>query len=126
MFRPRPERSYELTLETLQIDPSIGAKMGFGGVILHGLCSYGFGARALASTVCEGDSTRLSYMSARFTSPVKPGDELETLIWVSPHDNSGGQRVDFVQRVKGTGKVCLGGGVALVKSAGAVKVKAML
>lgn len=24
-----------------QIDPSIGKKLGFGGVILHGLCFYG-------------------------------------------------------------------------------------
>lgn len=26
---------------SLQIDPSIGQKLGFGGVILHGLCFYG-------------------------------------------------------------------------------------
>lgn len=97
-----------------QIDPEIGKKIGFGGVILHGLCSYGHAARAVINALCSGDDSRLKYMSARFTLPVKPGDELETLMWVS----EGGARVDFVQRVKATGKVCLGGGVALLTAGG--------
>lgn len=35
-------------------------------------------------------------------------------MWVSPDAASGGQRVDFVQKIKASGKVCLGGGVALI------------
>jgi peroxisomal enoyl-CoA hydratase 2 len=53
-------------------------------------------------------------MSARFTSPVLPGDTFVTKMWVSDA-NDGGKRVDFEQSVQGTGKVCLGGGVALLK-----------
>lgn len=34
-------------------------------------------------------------------------------MWIS--DEAGGKRVDFVQKIKATGKVCLGGGVALIK-----------
>ena len=102
----------------LHIDPAIGEKIGMGGVILHGLCSYGHAARAVVGAVAGGDDRRLKYLSARFTLPVRPGDELETLMWVTPHsDGSGTSRVDFVQRVKATGKVCLGGGVALLKPA---------
>ena len=44
--------------------------------------------------------------------------QLETKMWVS----EGGKRVDFIQQVKG-GKVCLGGGVALLKPKGASKSK---
>lgn len=42
--------------------------------------------------------------------------QLETSMWLS--DESGGKRVDFVQKIKNTGKVCLGGGVALILAAG--------
>lgn len=89
----------------------IGAKLGFKGAILHGLGSYGFCARALCNAVGKGDGTRLTYMSARFTSPVMPGDALETRMWVSEED--GNTRVDFEQHVKG-GKMSLGGGVAVL------------
>lgn len=37
-------------------------------------------------------------------------------MWVTPvSDGSGNTRVDFVQKIKASGKVCLGGGVALLK-----------
>ncbi|GAA5955300.1 hypothetical protein JCM21900_003038 [Sporobolomyces salmonicolor] len=101
----------------LHIDPAVGKGMNFPGVILHGLCSYGHAARAIVLNVAKGDGSRLQYMSARFTSPVLPGDELETSMWVSTDDQTGGTRVDFVQKIKGNGKVCLGGGVALIKRA---------
>ncbi|GAA5995451.1 uncharacterized protein JCM10292_005180 [Rhodotorula paludigena] len=101
----------------LHIDNSVGEALGFGGVILHGLCSYGHAARAIVLNAAKGDGRRLKYMSARFTSPVIPGDELETSIWVSNDAASGGQRVDFVQKIKGSGKLCLGGGVALLTPA---------
>lgn len=62
-------------------DPSIGARTGFGGVILHGLSTYGFAARHLVSAIGGNDPSSLKYFSARFTSPVRPGDELETRAW---------------------------------------------
>lgn len=98
----------------------------------------GHGARALVLKAAGGDGTRLEYMSARFTSPVMPGDEvrsllsaylhslrradifhlqLETSMWISSDEKTGGTRVDFVQKIQGSGKVCLGGGVALFKKA---------
>lgn len=60
----------------LHIDPTIGQKAGFGGVILHGLCSFGITARGLISAVGGGDPTALRAISARFTSPVKLGGTL--------------------------------------------------
>lgn len=44
-------------------------------------------------------------------------------MWVSDDAKSGGLRVDFVQKVKASGKVCLGGGVAIIKKAGSAKSK---
>ncbi|GAA6009669.1 hypothetical protein JCM10207_004148 [Rhodosporidiobolus poonsookiae] len=101
----------------LHIDPSVGKGMGFPGVIVHGLCSYGHAARAIVLNAAKGDGSRLQYMSARFTSPVLPGDELETSLWVSQDAKSGGTKVEFVQKNKKTGKLTLGGGVALLKPA---------
>lgn len=62
-------------------DPSIGARTGFGGVILHGLSTYGFAARHLVSAIGRNEPSSLKYFSVRFTSPVRPGDELETRAW---------------------------------------------
>jgi len=107
----------------------IGKNMGMGGVILHGLCSYGHAARAIIKTAGEGQPARLAAMSARFTSPVKPGDSLhvrrcspamltaQTRIWVSKTNSDGSKELTFTQTVEGTGKLCLGGGVALLKPA---------
>ncbi|GAA5902698.1 hypothetical protein JCM6882_004045 [Rhodosporidiobolus microsporus] len=100
----------------LHIDPSVGKGMNFPGVILHGLCSYGHAARAIVLNAGHGNGSLLEYMSARFTSPVIPGDELETSMWLSRDEQTGGTRVDFVQKNKKSGKLALGGGVALLKS----------
>ena len=55
------------------IDPRIGKRVGFGGVILHGLATYGFAARAIVAKVGMGDPMSLKAIAARFTSPIKPG-----------------------------------------------------
>ncbi|KAH8917427.1 peroxisomal dehydratase [Atractiella rhizophila] len=93
----------------LHIDPSIGPQMGFKGAILHGLCSYGHAAMSISKSF---PGYKLVGMSSRFTSPVYPGETLETLIWKEEKGDK--VEVDFIQRVKETGKVCLGGGVALL------------
>ena len=112
-------------------DPTIGQAAGFGGVILHGLSTYGFAARAIVSAVGGGDAHALRFFGARFTSPVRPGDVLETMIWevgpVGPVGSVGGDgpvgkgevevEVAFVTKNVTTGKVCLGAGVAYVKKA---------
>ncbi|EIN03575.1 hypothetical protein PUNSTDRAFT_123256 [Punctularia strigosozonata HHB-11173 SS5] len=105
----------------LHIDPRIGQKTGFGGVILHGLSTYGFGARALVNTIGGGDPNALKYIGVRFTSPVIPGDALETRAWdVGPAPSSAGEglrEIAFETKVVKTGKVVLGSGHAYVKKA---------
>ncbi|KAJ4489917.1 peroxisomal dehydratase [Lentinula aciculospora] len=101
----------------LHIDPAIGQAAGFGGVILHGLSTFGFAARALLKTVGGNNPAALKFFGVRFTSPVKPGDALETQIWeVGPGPN-GTIEVTFITKNLKTGKNALGGGIAyIVKS----------
>ncbi|WP_445169046.1 MaoC/PaaZ C-terminal domain-containing protein [Mycolicibacterium sp. Dal123E01] len=66
----------------LHSDPWFARELaGFDRPILHGLCTYGFAGRALLSELAGNDSAKLTAVSARFTSPVFPGETLTTSIW---------------------------------------------
>ncbi|KDQ51721.1 hypothetical protein JAAARDRAFT_210991 [Jaapia argillacea MUCL 33604] len=99
----------------LHIDPKIGKAGGFGGVILHGLSTFGFGARALLSAIGGNDPNAMKFYGCRFTAPVKPGDELETRAWEIGKGPGGTVEVGFECKNLTTGKVVLGGGVAYIK-----------
>jgi hypothetical protein len=49
------------------------------GPILHGLCTYGFVARAVIQEVCGGDASRLKGLTAQFRKPVWPGETIRTV-----------------------------------------------
>lgn len=70
----------------LHSDPAFAAQGGFDRPILHGMCTYGFTARALVASVCDGDPTRLAGMDARFTRPVLPGQTLTVAVWRTGDD----------------------------------------
>ncbi|KAF9034660.1 hypothetical protein BDZ89DRAFT_1130577 [Hymenopellis radicata] len=99
----------------LHIDPTIGKSAGFGGVILHGLSTFGFAARGLIKEVGGNDPDALKFFGVRFTSPVKPGDGLETRVWEVGTRNDGTVEVCFETKSLGSGKVSLGGGIAYIK-----------
>jgi acyl dehydratase len=67
-------------LNPLHIDPAVGEKVGFGGPILHGLCTFGLVTRAVlareASAEGAADPGRLRALSGSFKKPVWPGDAL--------------------------------------------------
>lgn len=66
-------------LNPLHADPEFAAKVGFPqGPILHGLCTYGFVARAIIKKAAGGDATRLRAYGGQFRRPVWPGDTLVT------------------------------------------------
>ncbi|KAN0094571.1 MaoC like domain containing protein [Tylopilus felleus] len=101
----------------LHIDPEAGKALGFGDLILHGLSSFGFVARGLVKEVAKGDARALKMFGARFTSPVKPGDELETQAWeVGPGPN-GTTEITFITKDVTSDKVALGNGIAFIKKA---------
>src|SRR5579884_808792 len=66
----------------LHSDPWFAREMaGFPRPIMHGLCTYGVSGRALVAELGKGDAAKITAISARFTSPVFPGETLTTLIW---------------------------------------------
>jgi len=101
----------------LHIDPRIGASAGFGGVILHGLATFGFAARAILHAVGGGEPSALRYFGVRFTAPVMPGDELETRAWAVNRGSDGTTEVAFEVKNVTTEKIVIGGGFARVVKA---------
>lgn len=87
----------------LHSDPAFAKRAGFDRPILHGLCTYGFTARALLHTLCGSDPARFTSMEARFSRPVFPGDMLTISMWVD-----GGEAVFRTETEPGT--VVLDGG----------------
>ncbi|PYH88215.1 trimethyllysine dioxygenase TmlH [Aspergillus ellipticus CBS 707.79] len=65
----------------LHATPEPGAKMGFGGIIIHGLFSWNSAAHGILRELGGSDPKNLKEFQARFASPVRPGDKLTTEIW---------------------------------------------
>jgi len=84
-YATRPEAAlvYRLSgdVNPLHADPEIARKAGFDRPILHGLCTYGMGARAVIEQVLDFDAARLKRLAVRFTSPVWPGEVVRYELW---------------------------------------------
>ncbi len=90
-------------LNPLHADPAFAAMVGFPqGPILHGLCTYGFAARAVIGAACDGDASRLRVFEGQFRKPVWPGETLVTEGW-----KLDGGRYAVVTRVKERGDAVL-------------------
>lgn len=100
-------------LNPLHIDPSIGEKAGFGGPILHGLCTYGIVGRAVLAKECDGDPSRLKFLSGGFKKPVWPGDTLLVEGYRTDPSPTGERRVLVrAMREKEPTETVFGGGYA--------------
>lgn len=81
----RPEQSalYRLSgdLNPVHVDPESARREGFDGVFIHGLCTFGMVGLEVLTELCDGDPGRLTELTARFTAPVRPGDELDIRLW---------------------------------------------
>lgn len=85
---------------------------------MHGLFSWNSSARGILKELGSSDPRNIKEYQARFASPVKPGDKLETYIWrMRNPDKDGFEEVRFV--VKVGDKVVLSNGRAVVKCVGA-------
>ena len=75
-----PERAvlYRLTGDRhlIHVDPTAARAAGFRGPILHGLCTLGTVAKALAEPL-GGQPWELTAIEARFAAPVYPGSKLD-------------------------------------------------
>jgi acyl dehydratase len=65
----------------LHAHPRTAQAAGFPVPILHGLCTYGIGCRAILQTICDYDHTLITGLDARFSAPVLPGDTIRTDMW---------------------------------------------
>jgi len=80
---PRQALLYRLggDYNRMHFDPAFARAAGFERPILHGLCTYGIAAHALAEACADGEPSRLASISCRFTAPVLPGDTLTVEVW---------------------------------------------
>jgi acyl dehydratase len=69
---------YRLTgdINPIHANPEVARMAGFDRPILHGLCTYGIGARAALKALAGDDPARFRAFEARFAKPVMPGDTL--------------------------------------------------
>ncbi|KAF8577536.1 peroxisomal dehydratase [Ramaria rubella] len=98
----------------LHIEPAIGIAAGFGGPILHGLSTFGFVARGILEAVGNNNPKALKSFGVRFTSPVKLGDKIETLVWEVGYGPGDVTELAFMTKNLTSGKFCLGAGIAFV------------
>jgi acyl dehydratase len=108
--RTRPEQALLYRLcgdrNPLHADPATARAAGFPRPILHGMCTYGFAARAILQVACDYDARRLRGLGARLSAPVFPGDVLRTELWID------GQVVSFRTTVPDREAVVLNNGRA--------------
>lgn len=98
----------------LHATPEPGQKMGFGGIIIHGLFSWNSAAHGILKELGGSDPKNLKEFQARFASPVKPGDKLTTEAWRMGNVEDGFEEVRFVTK-NGQGKPVLSNGRCLLK-----------
>lgn len=65
----------------LHSDPEFASAAGFPKPILHGLCTYGIGAKALVDQFLDGDVSRVGSYGARFSGVLYPGETLKASVW---------------------------------------------
>jgi acyl dehydratase len=94
----------------LHADPEFAAAVGFPqGPILHGLCTYGFVARAVAKHAVNGDASKIRAFGAQFRKPVWPGDVIQTQGW-----DVGGGKIALVASIKARSETVLSNAWATV------------
>ncbi|KAF7588296.1 hypothetical protein BBP40_005921 [Aspergillus hancockii] len=99
----------------LHATPEPGQKMGFGGVIIHGLFSWNSAAHGILKELGGSDPDNFKEFQARFASPVLPGDKLTTEMWRTGNAQDGFEEIRFITS-NNRGKVVLSNGRCLLKT----------
>lgn len=102
----------------LHATPEPGQKMGFGGIIIHGLFSWNSACHGILRELGGSNPDNIKEFQARFASPVRPGDKLTTEIWRMGNVQADGfEEIRFTTKNQ-TGKVVLSNGRCLLKVVG--------
>ena len=95
----------------IHLDDEFARSVGLPGIIVHGMCTLAFAARAVREAMGETSSGALRQIGARFTAPLLPGDRLTTKVArLSPA--AGGNRAVRFACENGAGQMVLGAGYA--------------
>jgi len=86
----------------LHADPDFAKGFGFERPILHGLCTFGYAARAVIKAMSNNDPRFFKSILVRFTDTVFPGETLVTEMW-----RESKTRVVFRCKVKERDKVVI-------------------
>jgi acyl dehydratase len=78
----------------LHSDPEFARRAGFSQPILHGMCTFGITCRGILQTYADYDPAAFKQHSARFSSPVYPGETVTLDLWKD------GAVISFEARVK--------------------------
>lgn len=112
-YQTRPDQAllYRLSGDRnpLHSDKQFSDVGGFPKPILHGLCTYGFTARALLHELAGSDPSRFDSMTGRFSSPVLPGEALTVNIWTGDGGDS------IFQTLGGDGRVVINNGGVVIR-----------
>ncbi len=98
----------------IHVDENVAKMAGLPGIIVHGLCTMAFAARAITEGLCGGDPVRLKRLRVQFSRPVFPGQSITTKAW------SGGERpgrsIFAFETYNPDGLAVIRGGIAEVSS----------
>ena len=97
-------------INPLHIDPNFAKIAGFDRPILHGLCSFGFTARAVIEGCCGGNPDKLKEYEVRFRNVVFPGQKIITKLW-----KEGANRC-IVEAQTDDGRVCIANAAAVFEA----------
>jgi acyl dehydratase len=89
--------------------------MGYGGLINHGVFAYNVIAHEFVRRLGKSGPLSLRQLSARFSGPVKPGDDIDIEVWNIGRSSEGWDQIRWFAKVVGSHRPCLSDGTAFVK-----------
>jgi acyl dehydratase len=95
----------------IHLEDEVARAAGFPGIIVHGALTLAIASGAIVDEFCDGDGSRVSWLSGRFSSIVRPGQDVAVRIRRHPS----GTVLDF-EVVDDSGTTFLSRGKARVRA----------